>query len=58
MRRIFVATAELPKLPQAEARCSTTPYSNWGCLTVMVVVLVAALIMLQRQTKQRQENPS
>jgi uncharacterized membrane protein (DUF373 family) len=57
IRRILVLTAELPKLPQAGGEVFNHALLELGLLTVMVVVLVAALIMLQRQPK-REHNPS
>lgn len=51
IRRILVLTAELPK-SQASATFSHSLIEE-GVLTLMVVVLVAALIALQRHTKQR-----
>lgn len=53
IRRILVLTAELPKLPQAGGAVLSNALLELSLLTVMVVVLVAALIALQRQTKQR-----
>lgn len=58
IRRILVLTAELPKLSEAAGTVFNQGLLELALLTVMVVVLVAALIMLQRQTKQRPQNPS
>ncbi len=52
IRRILVLTAELPKLPEAGATVFTHALAELGLLTVMVLVLVAALIVLQRRPKQ------
>jgi uncharacterized membrane protein (DUF373 family) len=54
IRRILVLTAELPKLSEAAGTVLNHALLELALLTMMVVVLVAALIMLQRQTKQRQ----
>lgn len=53
IRRILVLTAELPK-SQASATFSHSLIEE-GVLTLMVVVLVAALIALQRHTKRGPE---
>lgn len=53
IRRILVLTAELPKLTEAGGAVFSNALLELGLLTVMVVVLVAALIALQRQPKQR-----
>lgn len=58
IRRILVLTAELPKLPEAAGAVFSHALLELALLTMMVLVLVAALIMLQRQTKQREQNPS
>lgn len=50
IRRILVLTAELSKLPAAGA-VFTNALLELALLTLMVLVLVAALIMLQRQSK-------
>jgi uncharacterized membrane protein (DUF373 family) len=54
IRRVLVLTAELPKLSEAAGTVFNHALVELALLTTMVVVLVAALIMLQRQTKQRQ----
>ncbi len=58
IRRILVLTAELPKLPEAAGAVFTHALVELALLTMMVVVLVAALILVQRQSKQRQQNPT
>jgi uncharacterized membrane protein (DUF373 family) len=58
IRRILVLTAELPKLSEAAGTVFNQGLLELALLTTMVVVLVAALIMLQRQTKQRQQDKS
>jgi len=50
IRRILVLTAELPKLPEAGA-VFTHALLELALLTLMVLVLVVALTMLQRQSK-------
>jgi uncharacterized membrane protein (DUF373 family) len=58
IRRILVLTAELPKLSETAGTVFNHALLELALLTVMVVVLVAALIMLQRQTKQRHQEQS
>lgn len=58
IRRILVSTAELSKLPEATGPVFTHALLELALLTLMVIVLVAALIMVQRQSKQRHETPS
>ncbi|HEY6308238.1 MAG TPA: phosphate-starvation-inducible PsiE family protein [Candidatus Angelobacter sp.] len=58
IRRILVLTAELPKLPEAGGVVFNHALIELALLTVMVLVLVAALIMFQKQTKQRQQDQS
>jgi uncharacterized membrane protein (DUF373 family) len=58
IRRILVLTAELPKLSEAAGAVLSHALLELALLTAMVVVLVAALIALQRQPKQRQQDRS
>jgi uncharacterized membrane protein (DUF373 family) len=58
IRRILVLTAELSKLPEAGGVVFSHALLELALLTAMVLVLVAALIALQRQTKQRQQDRS
>lgn len=53
IRRILVLTAELPRLAEAGGIVFSHALLELALLTVMVLVLVAALLVLQRQTKQR-----
>jgi uncharacterized membrane protein (DUF373 family) len=51
IRRILVLTAELPKLPAVGGPEFSHSLAELSLLTAMVVVLVAALILLQRLGK-------
>lgn len=53
IRRILVLTAELPKLPEAGGVVFSHALLELALLTVMIFVLVASFIMLQKQTKQK-----
>ena len=58
IRRILVLTAELPKLPEAGGVVFSHALLELALLTVMIFVLVASFIMLQKQTKQKPHNPA
>jgi uncharacterized membrane protein (DUF373 family) len=58
IRRILVLTAELSKLPEAGGAVFSHALLELALLTIMVLVLITALILLQRQTKPRLEGPS
>src|SRR5215469_13487074 len=51
IRRVLVITAQLPKLPESSEPAFRHAMLELGLLTVMILVLVGALIMLQRQNK-------
>jgi uncharacterized membrane protein (DUF373 family) len=51
IRRVLVITAELPKLPESSEPAFRHAMLELGLLTVMILVLVGALIVLQRQNK-------
>src|SRR6266568_4005600 len=51
IRRILVLTAQLPELAQAQESSFRHAAAELVLLTVMVVVLVGALIFMQRQTR-------
>jgi hypothetical protein len=51
IRRIRVITAELTKLPESSPAIFQRAMSELGLLSVMVLILVGALILLQRQKK-------
>jgi uncharacterized membrane protein (DUF373 family) len=53
IRRVLVLTAELPKLPEAGATVFSHALLELALLTIMIFVLVASFIMLQKQAKQR-----
>ena len=53
IRRILVLTAELPKLPEAGGVVFSHAVIELALLIVMVFVLIASFIMLQKHTKQR-----
>lgn len=57
IRRVLVLTAELPKLPEAGGTVFSHALLELALLTVMIFVLVAAFIMLQKQTKLRPQEP-
>ena len=58
IRRILVLTAELPKLPEAGGAVFSHALLELALLTVMIFVLVASFIMLQKQTKQKPHDPA
>jgi len=51
IRRVLILTAEVPKLPEAGEGPFRHALLELGLLTVMIVVLVASLIALQKQAK-------
>jgi hypothetical protein len=51
IRRILIVTAEVPKLPEAGEAVFRHAILELALLTVMVLVLVASLIMLQKQAR-------
>jgi uncharacterized membrane protein (DUF373 family) len=51
IRRILVLTAQFPELAQAQENSFHHAVAELVLLTLMVVVLVGALIVMQRQTK-------
>ena len=53
IRRVLVLTAELPKLPEAGASVFSHAVIELGLLVVMIFVLVASLVLLQRHTRNR-----
>src|SRR5512135_1893523 len=58
IRRILVLTAELPKLPEAGGAVFSHALLELALLTVMIFVLVASFIMLQKQTRQKPHDPA
>lgn len=58
IRRILVLTAEISKLPQVGGAVFGHALAELGLLTLMVIVLVVALVMLQRQSKHSQREQS
>jgi uncharacterized membrane protein (DUF373 family) len=54
IRRVLVITAQVPKLPESGEPIFRHAMWELSLLTVMILVLVGSLIMLQRQTQQRQ----
>ena len=58
IRRILILTAELPKLPESAGAVFNHALAELALLTLMVVVLVTALIMLQRQGKKVPQDPA
>ncbi len=57
IRRVLVLTAEVPKLPQAGEEVFRHALWELGLLTVMIAVLVASLIALQRQARRSEHEP-
>lgn len=55
IRRILVLTAEISKLPEANETVFRHSMYELAILTLMVLVLVASLIMLQKQGKHQPE---
>lgn len=53
IRRVLVLTAELPKLPEAGGTVFSHALLELALLTIMIFVLVASFIMLQKQAKQK-----
>ena len=53
IRRVLVLTAELPKVSDVGGGVFNHALLEMALLAVMIFVLVASFIMLQRQTKQR-----
>ena len=51
IRRVLVLTAQLPELAQASEEGFRHSLMELGLLTLMIVVLVASLIVMQRQVK-------
>lgn len=49
IRRVLVITAQIPKLPESSEPVFRHAVWELGLLTVMILVLVASLIALQRQ---------
>jgi uncharacterized membrane protein (DUF373 family) len=58
IRRILVLTAEISKLPEAGGAVFGHALVELALLTLMVIVLVVALVMLQRQSKHLQPGQS
>jgi uncharacterized membrane protein (DUF373 family) len=56
MRRILVLTAQFPALAQAQESSFRHAVAELVLLTLMVVVLVGALISMQRQSKSMEAN--
>jgi hypothetical protein len=56
IRRVLVLTAQLPELAQASEASFLHAAVELVLLTLMIVVLVGALIFLQRQTKRMAEH--
>ena len=52
IRRVLVLTAELPKLPEAGGTVFSHAVIELSLLIVMIFVLVASFIMLQKHTRQ------
>ncbi len=52
IRRVLVLTAELPKLPEAGGAVFNHAVIELSLLIVMIFVLVASFIMLQKHTRQ------
>jgi uncharacterized membrane protein (DUF373 family) len=57
IRRVLVLTAELPKVSDAGGGAFNHALMEMALLAVMIFVLVASFIMLQRQTKMRPQEP-
>jgi len=57
IRRVLVLTAEVPKMLQAGEAVFRHNLWELGLLTVMIAVLVASLVMLQRQTRRQGREP-
>lgn len=55
IRRILVLTAEVSKIPEADEIAFRRAIGELGLLTVMVLVLVASLVALQRHAKRMAE---
>lgn len=53
IRRILVITAELPKLPESAEPVFWHAIGELAIFTAMILILVASLIMLQKQQKPR-----
>jgi uncharacterized membrane protein (DUF373 family) len=53
IRRVLVLTAELPKLPEASGSVFNRAVIELSLLIVMIFVLVASFIMLQKLTRQK-----
>jgi uncharacterized membrane protein (DUF373 family) len=58
IRRVLVLTAQLPQIALADEASFRHAAVELVLLTVMIVVLVGALIFLQRQTKSMTEKPA
>jgi len=56
IRRVLVLTAELPKLPEAGGAVFNHAVIELSLLIIMIFVLVASFIMLQRYAKQRSQS--
>lgn len=58
IRRVLVLTAQLPQIALADEASFRHAAIELVLLTLMIVVLVGALIFLQRQTKSMTEEPA
>ncbi len=54
IRRVLILTAEVSKLPEAGGAIFRQTLEELALLTVMILVFVGSLIMLQRQSQNRQ----
>ncbi len=57
IRRVLVLTAEVPKLPQAGEEVFRHALWELALLSAMIAVLVASLVVLQRQARRLGQEP-